>query len=115
MTIAAAVAVGGAVLLVALGGVLTVTAGLLVVAGFVGWGVGQAIARARGSIAAGRRVAFAVTLAIAAIALAQAGLWLYAQTEGGRLALLDYLGQTWGALIPLQALIAAAAAWWAAR
>jgi hypothetical protein len=43
------------------------------------------------------------------------GLWLYARTEGGVLALPDYLGQTFGLLVPIQVALALAIAWWSAR
>ena len=45
----------------------------------------------------------------------QVGLWLYAGSEGGVLSLVDYLGETFGPLVPLQVVIAPAAAWMAAR
>jgi hypothetical protein len=57
----------------------------------------------------------AVVLAAIAVLAGQVGLWLYAQTEGGVLTLPDYLGQTFGVLVPLQLVIAVALAWWTAR
>jgi hypothetical protein len=60
-------------------------------------------------------VAIAVVLAILSIALGQAGLWQYAQNEGGVLAPLDYLAEVYGPLVPLQLLAAAGAAWLGAR
>ena len=50
-----------------------------------------------------------------AVALGQLGLWWYAGTEGGVLPLVDYLAETFGLLVPLQALLAAGFAWWGAR
>ena len=50
-----------------------------------------------------------------AILLGQVGLWLFARSEGGVLSPIDYLAQTFGVLVPLQVLAAAAAAWWTAR
>ena len=47
--------------------------------------------------------------------LVRIGLWLYARTEGGVLGPLDYLGETFGLLVPLQVLAASIAAWISAR
>lgn len=106
----------GAAATVILGGVLGVSAGLLVVAAGTGWIVGAATRiGGAGAIEPGRCRAVAVTLAIVAVALGQLGLWLYARTEGGVLTLPDYLAQTFGLLVPLQAAFAAAGAWWGAR
>ncbi len=55
------------------------------------------------------------TLAGIGVTIGQVGLWLYARTEGGVLPLIDYLGLTFGALVPLQLLLAAGVAWWRAR
>jgi uncharacterized protein (DUF2062 family) len=49
------------------------------------------------------------------VAIAQIGIWLFARAEGGALGLVDYLGQTFGPLVPLQFAIAALVAWWSAR
>ena len=48
------------------------------------------------------RVAAAVTLAVGAVALGQLGLWQYARIEGGVLPPLDYLGEVFGSLVPVQ-------------
>ena len=53
------------------------------------------------------------TLAETAASVAGA-LW-FARTEGGVLPLIDYLGQTFGPLVPLQLLLAVGVAWWRAR
>ena len=45
----------------------------------------------------------------------QLGIWAYARSEGGVLGLADYLGQTFGWLVPAQVVLAAFAAWWSAR
>lgn len=98
------------------GGVLAVSAGLLIVAALTGRAVGLGVVIGAGSsLADTRRVALASALAIGAVALGQVGLWLYAQTEGGVLSLVDYLGQTFGILVPVQVALAGAVAWWSAR
>lgn len=106
----------GAVVLVILGGMLAVTVGLVVIAGATGWLVGAALHFGAGElIAPRRRIVIAVGLAVAAVVLAQVGLWQYGLTEGGVLSLLDYLSEVYGQLVPLEIVIAAALAWLAAR
>lgn len=101
---------------IVLGGVLGVTTGLLVVAGATGWGVALATVAGGGrALRPGVRRWLAVALAIDAVVLGQLGLWLYARAEGGVLPPLDYLAQTFGLLVPLQAVVAVGIAWWAAR
>ena len=99
-------ALAGAAAMTVLGGVLTVTAGLVVVAAATGWLVGTLLPG---------RVRAAVLAALAAIALGQLGLWLYAQSEGGVLGPLDLLWQVYGGLVPLEFLGAVVLAWIAAR
>ena len=70
---------------------------------------------AGGTLSSPGRPAIAAVLAGLGVALGQVGLWLYARTEGGVLPLIDYLGQTFGALVPLELLVAVAVAWWRAR
>lgn len=96
----------GAVAITALGGALTMTAGLIVVAAATGWVVGAVLPR---------RTRTAVLLALAAVALGQLGLWAYARSEGGVLGPLDLLWQVYGGLVPLEFLAAAILAWVAAR
>jgi hypothetical protein len=102
-----AAAIGGALAIVLLGGVLAVSAGLLIIAGASGWAVGAGIRAGGGAtLLAPRRWQLAVILAIASVLLGQLGLWLYAQSEGGVLGVVDYLGETFGLLVPLQLLVA---------
>jgi hypothetical protein len=112
----AAAALGGVLLTVLLGGLLAFSAGLLVVWAAAGTVVGWAT-RIGGGSAFGSplRPAMAVALALTGVGLGQVGLWWYAGTEGGVLPLVDYLGQTFGVLVPAQALLAVGFAWWAAR
>ncbi len=106
------VAAVGVLATVALGGLFSVTAGLLAVAGLLGWGVGATV---RGSGSIGRRTTLAVLIAVGSVAAEQLALWWWAGLEGGRLAVIDYLAQAYGLLVPAQLVIAAAAAAWASR
>ncbi|CAN5577544.1 hypothetical protein BH20CHL7_BH20CHL7_18780 [soil metagenome] len=106
----------GAALAVVLGGPLALSAGLLVLWATVGYLVGHAVRiGGAGAVASPARPAIAVALALAGVVLAQVGLWWNASTEGGVLPLIDFLAQTYGVLIPLQAALAAALAWWSSR
>jgi hypothetical protein len=106
----------GAAVLVVLGGVAAVTAGLIVVAAAVGYGVGVAVRTGSGSsLRRATRSGLAAAIAGLAVALGQLGLWLYAQAEGGVLSLPDLLGQVYGVLVPIELLVAVVVAWWAAR
>lgn len=117
VAIATVVAIVGALAIVFLGGVLTLTDVLLVVAGFMGfgiavvlrWGAGDRFGRRRD------RVLVALGLAVAAVALGQLGLWQYARIEGGVLGPLDYLAQVFGPLVLLEFGAAAVVTWLAAR
>jgi hypothetical protein len=106
----------GAIATVVLGGVLSLSAGLVVVAAATGWAVGTATRVGAGSaMQRDRRPLLALAIALIAVVLGQLGLWLYARTEGGVLSLPDYLAQTFGLLVPVQAAVAAGVAWWSAR
>jgi hypothetical protein len=113
---AAIVGVIGAVTIVVLGGVLTLTGGLFAVAAVIGYATAWALRVGGGSTIGDRRRAYlALALALASVALGQLGLWLYALTEGGVLPLVEYLGEAFGPLVPLQAVIAGVVAWVTAR
>ena len=106
----------GAALIVLLGGALAISAGLLVAAAALGYAVGIAtVAGAGDTLACPARPSVAAVLAAIGALLGQAGLWLFARSEGGVLPLIDYLGQTFGLLVPLEVLLAAAVAAWRAR
>jgi hypothetical protein len=104
------VALAGAILMILLAGQLAVSSGLLVLAVLVGRFVGLAIRTARGASSPGRSRLLAVVIALAGVAIAQVGMWLYARSEGGVLQFGDYLGQTFGPLVPLEILLAAVVA-----
>lgn len=106
----------GALVTVVLGGLLGLSAGLVVVAGATGWAIGTALRTLAGAtLPRPRRVGLALAITLVGFALGQIGLWWYAGTEGGVLSLADYLGETFGPLVPVQAALGIAFAWWAAR
>ena len=116
VAVATVVVILGAVAIVLLGGVLTITTGLLVVAGATGWGIAAALRIGAGEhLSSRRRVALAVALGAGAVALGQLGLWQYARTEGGVLPPLEYLGEVFGLLVPLEFAAAVVVAWLVAR
>jgi hypothetical protein len=107
--------VGGLVVTVA-GGVVAITAGLLVIAAVIGWATAVAVVvGAGGSGRRSTRARSAAVLAVVGVALGQVGLWLLGREEGGVLPLLDYLGEVFGYLVPLELGIAGVVAWWRAR
>jgi hypothetical protein len=110
------VALVGVAAVVVLGGVLALAAGLVVVAALIGRGVGLALILGAGdTLRPPRRTVIATGLAIASVLVGQVGLWWYAGLEGGVLSLVDYLGQTFGILVPVQVAVAGLVAWWTAR
>jgi hypothetical protein len=105
-----------AALLVVLGTVFDYTAGLIIVAGFLGrlTAVGVTSGAADAGTSA-KRLALSVGISLIAIAAAQVGLWLGAGLQGGVLGLTDYLDEVYGALVPLQFLLAGGIAWLSTR
>ena len=102
----------GAAAITILGGVLGVSAGLLVVAAATGWAVATGLrVGAGGQYSRSDHLRLALTLTLGAVALGQAGLWVYARSEGGVLAPLDYLWEVFGVLVPLELMAAALVAW----
>lgn len=103
-----------------LGGVFAISAGLLVVAALGGRAIGSSILTGGGTVLQDPsqrtiRLALAISSAILALVLGQLGLWWVAGLEGGVLSPLDYLGQTFGVLVPLQALLLVGIAAWTTR
>jgi hypothetical protein len=100
-----AVIVGGALVYTILGGVLDVTVGLMVAAGFFGWLIGKLVpGRAR-----------AAGLAVVAVLIGLLGIWAFGRVEGGVLDPIAYFDAVQGwPLVALQLLagggMAAAAA-----
>jgi len=89
-----AVVVVGAIGFVILGGVLAVTAGLIVAAGLIGWLVGLLV----------RPPVWAALIAVGAIALGLLGIWLFGRWEGGVLDPIEYFAEVQGFLVPLELL-----------
>jgi hypothetical protein len=109
-------AIADALAITVIGGVMLVSAGLVVVAAGGGWAVAIGLRLGAGASISGRsRIGLAATIALVAIALGQVGLWLFARSEGGVLPIADFLAQTYGPLVPLQAAVAAVVAGWTAR
>lgn len=110
--LAGLLSIAGAVVITVAGGLLAITAGLLVIAAALGWAIPMVLTQ--GSAPARRRW-LAPSLAVLGVTLGQVGLWLVARQEGGTLGLVDYLAQTFGFLVPLQLAVAAVVAWWQSR
>ena len=109
-------AVIGAVVIVLLGGVLTLSGGLLAVAVVIGRTVGLGVVFGGGvEVGQPTRTWLAIGLALASVVAGQIGLWLYGRTEGGVLDPLDYLWQVFGPLVLFELVIAAFVAAWTAR
>jgi hypothetical protein len=109
-------AIGLAVAIAVLGGVVLLTAGLLAVAALGGWVVAIAVrAGAAGVVSTTRRAGIAAVLAAIGVLGGQLGLWLFARYEGGVLGPVDYLAETFGLLVPLELGFALGAAWLASR
>jgi hypothetical protein len=116
-----AVVIGGlvaafiAVLMIALGVVFSMTAGLLVAAFFLGRLTAVGVRAGGGSaVSSTLRVVLSIGLSLAAVALVQVGLWLVAGIQGGSLGFAAFLDQTYGPLVLLEASVATLAAWWGA-
>jgi hypothetical protein len=116
LILAMVVALGGAAVITVVGGVLALTVGLVVSAGIIGWLTAVALRFGAGSTVPARRRAWAAAaIAVGGVILGQLGLWLHAGSEGGVLPLIDYLGEVYGLLVPLQVVVAPAVAWVTAR
>jgi hypothetical protein len=109
-------AVIGVVVIVLLGGVLTLSGGLLAVAVVIGRAVGLGVVFGGGAeVGQPTRTWLAIGLALASVVLGQLGLWLYGRSEGGVLDPLDYLWQVFGPLVLFELVIAGFVAAWTAR
>lgn len=123
---AVAIAVGGALLLFLVSGILATMVGLLFIAAVMGAGIGLTLAGLAGlAVAAptgpagvaepfGRSTVLraAVALAVVAVIVAAVATWLFARSEGGALGFVDYLWSTFGLLVPAEILVAALGAAW---
>ncbi len=103
-------------LTVLLGGVVALSTGLIVLAAAAGRVIALAVAYGgTPTVAASTRQALALGLVVVGFAFGQLGLWAFARFEGGVLAPIEYLAETFGVVVPVQLLVAAAVAWWTAR
>jgi hypothetical protein len=99
-------------ILVVLGGAFDFTAGLIVVAFFLGRLTATAMRIGAGPTVTGARLlGTAVGISLVAVVVAQLALWGWARWEGGSLGPVDFLAQTYGVLVILQLLLAGGAAW----
>jgi hypothetical protein len=106
-------ALAGAVAIALGGGLVTITAGLLVIAAVLGWIVAVLVSlSAEGPAGRTRRRSIAAVIAVGGVVLGQLGLWLIAREEGGTLGILDYLAEVFGVLVPLEFVFAGGVAWW---
>lgn len=87
---------GTGISFVVLGGVLAVTAGLVVVAAFSGWLTGRLTSPP----------ARAALVALGAIVVGLLGIWLFSRIEGGVLDPLTYLLEVDGPIVVILALLA---------
>ena len=116
LAIALVVALVGALALVVFGAIATVTTGLIVVVGVIGFGVAAALQLGAGpGLSRRRRIVLAVGLTMGAIALGQLGIWQYGRAEGGVLPLIDYLAEVFGPLVIVEFVVGAVVAWVVAR
>lgn len=90
-----ALVVGSAAAFVVAGGILTVTAGLVILGAFLGWLTGRLVSPpARAAIAA-----------LVAIAVGFLGIWLYGRIEGGVMDPIAYLDEVEGPVVVILSLV----------
>jgi hypothetical protein len=112
VVLATLVAAFCAAILVVLGGAFDFTAGLIVVAFFLGrlTAIGMTVGAGR-SVSTARRMAASIAISLLAVLVAQLALWAWGRAEGGTLGPVDFLAQTYGVLVLLELLLAGGAAW----
>jgi hypothetical protein len=105
-----------AIILAGAAAFLSFTAGLIVIAYFMGRVVGTLVKLGAGTtVSPSARQSIAMLVSVFWVAVAQILVWFVARSEGGVLPVVDYLYQTFGPLVPLEFLIGTLAAWWSAR
>ena len=92
-----ALILGTAIAFVVLGGLFAVTAGLVIVAAFIGWLTGRLVSPPRR----------AAMVALAAVAFGLLAIWLFGRIEGGVLDPLTYLLEVEGPLVVVLGLLSA--------
>ncbi len=95
--------------------ILAFSAGLLVVALFLGRVVGLSLRSGGGGLSPAVRAGWATLLSLVAVTVALLATWSFSRASGGVLGPIDYLAETLGAIVPLLYLLAAPAAWWGSR
>jgi hypothetical protein len=93
-----ALVLGTGIAFVFLGGILLVTAGLVLVAAFAGWLTGRLVSPP------GR----AAVVGLAAVVVGLLGIWLFGRLEGGVLGPIDYLAEVEGPIVVALSLLAGA-------
>jgi hypothetical protein len=91
-----ALVLGGAIGFVVLGGILTVTAGLVILAAFLGWLTGRLVGPP----------ARAAVVGLAVVVAGLLGIWLFGRLEGGVLDPIAYLDEVEGPLVVILSLLA---------
>jgi hypothetical protein len=91
-----AIVLGTAIAFTVAGGLLTVTAGLIVLAAFAGWLVGRFVSPPPRAAVVG----------LVAVGLGFLGIWLYGRIEGGVLWPIDYLLEVEGPVVVVLSLLA---------
>jgi hypothetical protein len=87
---------GTGIAFVVLGGILLVTAGLVLVAAFAGWLTGRLVSPP----------ARAAVVGLAAVIVGLLGIWLFGRMEGGVLDPIDYLAEVEGPIVVVLSLLA---------
>jgi hypothetical protein len=90
-----ALILGSAIAFVIAGGYLTITAGLVILAAFLGWLTGRLVSPP----------ARAAIVALAAIAVGFVAIWLFGRFEGGVLNPIDYLVEVEGPVVVVLSLL----------
>ncbi len=105
-----------ALILFSFAALLSFSAGLVVVAFFLGRIVGLSVrAGARESFSSATRTSVAVLISLGAVTVALVATWVFARQTGGVLGPWEYLTETLGPIVPLQYMVATLAAWWTSR
>jgi hypothetical protein len=89
------IVIGTSVGFVVLGGIVTVTAGLVILAAFLGWLTGRLVSPPR----------LAAVVALVAVIAGFLAIWLYGRMEGGVLDPLDYLVEVEGPVVVILSLL----------
>lgn len=103
-----------ALLVFVLAGLLYLTAGLIVVAGVVGWGMALTVRTPGVALPRTDRL-LAVGATVVAVTLGLLGAWGAGVASGGTLGPLEFVADVFGPLAPLVYVVGAGAAWWSSR